>query len=153
MVLIGRDLSGSSMTPDVLDDSPAVGDSALDGADAPALSVGRRVPEQLRPLLDGAADPVRTVWLLQQWLDATDVGVALVWASSDLSVMSANRALEDWIPREQFPFEGKPWRTLWPSGDADRLAAAAEDAIRTGDARTLAGYALTDRVADILEAY
>jgi PAS domain-containing protein len=152
MVLIGRDLSASSMATEILDEGPADTTPVLGGTNGSVRSVGSRVPEQLRSLLDGAADPVRTVGLFRRWLDATQIGVALVWADGELTVVTANRVFERWISREHLPFEGKPWRTLWPSGEASGLTSAAEDAIRTAEARSLAGYALTDGAADAPQA-
>src|SRR5207302_2724287 len=52
---------------------------------------------------------------------------------------SANRALEAWIPPEHLPFEAQPWRRLLSSEDADLLTSVAEEVIRTGEVRTLAG--------------
>src|SRR5207237_6828104 len=139
---VGRSARDRSPPPSATVDGDA-GASAVDSVDASERPVGPRVPEQLWPLLDGAVDPVRTVGLFRRWLDATQMGVALVWADSELSVVSANRAFEAWIRPENLPFEAKPWQTLCPSADLDRLTSAAEEVVKTAEARSLSGCTVT----------
>src|SRR2546430_16949674 len=71
------------------------------------------------------------------------MGVALTWADSELTVVSANHAFEAWIPPQCLPLEAKPWRALWPSAELDRLAEAAQEVIRTAEPRRVSGGAIT----------
>src|SRR5205823_8445164 len=135
LVLIGRDLSATSSTAE----GEETAASAADAGERRERSVGPRVPEQLWPLLEGAADPVRTVGLFRRWLDATQMGVALVWADSELTMVSANRAFRAWILPENLPLEAKPWHVLCPSADLDRLASAALAVVKTAEALSLTG--------------
>jgi PAS domain-containing protein len=148
MVLIGTDLSAPPTGGEIFDDGLGDASPPVEIVEGDSRAVGPRVPRQLRPLLEWAADPVRTVGLFRRWLDATEIGVALVWADGELTVVSANHAFEDWTPREHLPLEGKAWRTLWPSDDVDRLTSAAEEVIRTTDGQSLARYVLSESPAD-----
>jgi PAS domain-containing protein len=140
IVLIGRDLSHSSVAVGVTGDDRSV-DAPFEGAQGRARQVSSRVPVPLRPLLVGAADPARTIGLFRRWLDGTQVGVALVCADADLTVVSANPAFERWISPEHLPAEGKPWSTMWPGTDLVGLVSAAERAIKAADTRSLTGWA------------
>jgi PAS domain-containing protein len=152
MVLIGTDLSAAPGAAEVFDDALADASSPSENIEGGARPVGPRVPRQLRQLLEWAADPVRTVGLFRRWLDATEIGVALVWADSELTVVSANQAFEGWAPHGHLRVEGKPWRVLWPSDDLDRLTSAAEEVIRTAEGQSLAGYVLSESTADAPQA-
>jgi PAS domain-containing protein len=132
MVLIGRDLSATATGSEAEEGAEGAA-SGLAPGDGHGHSVGAQVPQQLWPLLDGAADPVRTVGLFRRWLDATHLGVALTWADSELTIVSANHAFEAWIAREHLPLEAKPWRTLWPSADLRRLVSAASEVMDRAD--------------------
>src|SRR5205814_6320817 len=89
LVLVGRDLSAGSSARRPLE-------PGLAPATAPA---GARpgVPAKLLPLLDGVADPVRTLRLMGRWLDATPYGVVLARASDDLVVVFTNRVFRRWM--------------------------------------------------------
>jgi len=152
MVLIGRDLSASSTAIEGADDAGEDAAPVPEAGDGRGISVGPRVPDQLWPLLDGVADPVRTVGLFGRWLDATPMGVALTWADSELTVVSANHAFEAWIPPQCLPLEAKPWRALWPSAELDRLAEAAQEVIRTAEAQRVSGCAISGAGSGALPA-
>jgi hypothetical protein len=57
--------------------------------------------------------------------------------------VSANHALETWIPPEHLPLEARPWHVLWPSTDLERLTSAAQEAIRTAEAQSVVGWAVS----------
>jgi PAS domain-containing protein len=121
LVLVGRDVSAGPAAP-----RPA-------GSGSPAASRARTgVPAPLRPLLDGVADPVRTLLLLRGWLDTTPFGVVLARAARDLVVVFANGVFRRWLAPDRLPVEGGPLNALESRDDRDRLAAAAAEAIRTG---------------------
>jgi PAS domain-containing protein len=130
LVLVGRDLTVEPLPPEALDGVSAIPATAPEGG----------VAARLRALLDGAADPVRTLGLAREWLDATPLGVVLAGAGQDLPVVFANRAFRGWLPPERPP-EGRPWHALRPEAEADvgRFAGAAAEAIRSGRPRVVRG--------------
>ena len=132
LVLVGSDLSARSL--------PAAAQAPA--APAPPSAQPRTrpgVPAPLRPVLEGVADPVRTLWLLRRWLDATPFGVVLASADAELTVVFANRAFSRWIPPDRQPVEGRSWASLHPAGAGDRLATAALETIRSAQPRTVSG--------------
>jgi PAS domain-containing protein len=135
LVLVGRDLSAGSSARRPLEPGLAAAPAA---ATAPART-RPGVPAQLLPLLDGVADPVRTLRLLGRWLDATPYGVVLARAGDDLLVVFTNRVFRRWMAPDRLPVEGRPWAVLGPQEDRDRLAAATAEAIQTGQPTTVPG--------------
>jgi PAS domain-containing protein len=133
LVLVGRDLDAARRSPEAAD--------AWNEA-RPAVSGG---PGELAALLQGVADPVRTLRLLRRWLDATPAGVALARADAQLTVLAGNAVFRRWTSPRETPFEGRPWRRLAPERDAARIVAAAEEAVRSGQARHVSGTRPTAR--------
>jgi PAS domain-containing protein len=131
LVLVGRDLTVEPAPPEALDGPPTATAAGAEGG----------VATRLCSLLDGAADPARTLGLARRWLDATPLGIVLAGVAADLPVVFANRAFRAWLPPERLPAEGRPWRALRPEaeGEAGRLALAAAEAARTGRPRTVRG--------------
>ena len=133
LVLVGTDLSAAPAP------APAPVASAPRSPDAGRVRSRPALPAQLRPLLDGVADPVRTLRLLGTWLDATPLGVVLARADDDLTVLFANGVFARWMPADRLPVEGRRWAELRPVGDGDRVPAAAMEVIRTAQARSVSG--------------
>ena len=131
LVLVGRDLTVEPSPPEAVDGASPV------PATGPEGGAGGR----LRALLDGAADPVRTLGLARRWLDSTPLGVVLASAGADLPVVFANRAFRAWLPPERLPAEGRPWRALRPDAEAEagRIGVAAVEAARSGRPRAVRG--------------
>jgi PAS domain-containing protein/GAF domain-containing protein len=135
LVLVGRDLSAGSTARRAVDAGPA---AAAAGGTAPARTP-MGLPAQLQPLLVGVADPVRTLRLLGRWLDATPFGVVLARATEDLVVVFTNRLFRRWMTPDRLPVEGRPWTGPGRQEDRDRLAAAAAEAIQTGQPTSVPG--------------
>lgn len=91
-------------------------------------------------LLDGVADPGRTLDLIRPWLDATPLGVVLTATDPDLTVRVANEAFRRLAAREPGEIEGRPWRELAPVADAGRLVAAAREVAGTAQQRRVSGF-------------
>jgi PAS domain-containing protein len=129
LVLVGHDLTVEPLPAEAIEAVSPVPAGPEGGA-----------AERLGALLDGAADPVRTLGLAREWLDATPLGVVLTGAAADLPVVFANRAFRAWLPPECEP-EGRSWHALRPDaqGEAGRLVAAAAEAIRSGRSRSVRG--------------
>lgn len=128
LAMVGRDLTVEPLPAEAIAVAPAA--AGPEGGAA----------ERLGALLDGAADPIRTLGLAGEWLDATPLGVVLTGAAADLPVVFANRAFRAWLPPECEP-EGRSWHALRPDaqGEAGRLVAAATEAIRSGRPRGVRG--------------
>jgi len=140
LVLVGSDLTARSLP----------GPGAALPLPAPHAGQPRTrpgMPAPLRLVLEGVADPVRTLWLLRRWLDATPFGVVLAGADADLPVVFANRSFCRWIPADLQPVEGRPWAALHPIG-SERLAAAALESIRSAQPRTVSGPRPTGEPGD-----
>jgi DNA-binding transcriptional MerR regulator len=138
LALIGHQLD---LAPPAMDTfggtaAPAALDAALDAA----TDTGRRAsPAAVRDLLQGVADPVRTLELLRPWLDATPVGVVLTGTDPDLTALIANDAFRRLARPGIGPVEGRPWRDLAPAADAGRLVAAAREVAGSAQRRTVTG--------------
>jgi PAS domain S-box-containing protein len=91
-------------------------------------------------LLDGVADPARTLELIRPWLDATPLGVVLIATDPELTVQVANEAFRRLAARQAPDVEGRPWRELAPPADAGRLAAAAREVAGTAQQRRVTGF-------------
>jgi PAS domain S-box-containing protein len=142
LVLIGRDATAaghSGPAPD-FGERPA-GDDAT--AEEPAAAFGRPgAAPQVSALLDGAADPLRTLGLVRPWLDGIQEGVVLVRADAALTVLFANRAFGRLIPPRRLPVEGQPWHAVAADTQGGRLATEAAEAIRSGRPRAVPGLRL-----------
>jgi hypothetical protein len=117
--------------------------AGVPAASAPSEVTGpawHAAPAVVRALLKGAADPVRTLVLVQSWLDATPLGVVLTGTDADLTTLVANMAFRDLVPPERLPVEGHPWRELAPDGDDGRLVAAAKEVIRSARCQSVMGF-------------
>jgi len=115
VVLVGRDLTAPPATGRLHDERPS---PVRGGAGAAA---------QLGELLDGVADPVRTLRVVRRWLDGTHEAVALAGAGEPLTVLYANRACRRLTAAATLPDDG------------GRLAAEAAAAIRSGQPRRVSG--------------
>ena len=133
LVLVGRDLGARPAS------LPPASVSAVQPAAEPGPTRTRPgMPAPLRLLLEGVADPVRTLRLLGRWLDATPFGAVLVRADADLTLVFANATFKRWMP-DRLPLEGRPWPAAGPPADQERVAAAAMEAIRSAQPRTVSG--------------
>jgi PAS domain-containing protein len=125
LVLVGRDLATAA--------------PPSDGEGGPPVTVETPppagLPVRLRGLLDGVADPVRTLGQVGRWLEATPLGVVLTRADADLTVLLANRAMLRGLA-DRPAVEGRPLRSLWAGAAA--LAATASEAIAAGEPRSVA---------------
>jgi GAF domain-containing protein len=100
----------------------------------------RAPPYPVRTLLQGVADPVRTLELLRPWLDASPFGIVLVETDPDLTVVVANGAFRRLVPPGWGPVEGRPWRDLAPIADAGRLTVAVRELAASAQRRTVTGH-------------
>jgi PAS domain-containing protein len=98
------------------------------GAPAPAGTAAL-----VRSLLDGAADPLRTLALVEDWFEATPEGVMIAAAGDPLTALLANRAMRG------FGASGRPWPAPLPDADRASLAATAADVAVSGTRRAVAG--------------
>jgi PAS domain-containing protein len=134
LLLVGRRLD---------DEPPAVGVFAgvlaSPAVGALAEPVRREAPAPVRALLEGVADPVRTLELMRPWLDATPLGVVLTGTDADLTALVANEAFRRLAHGAPGPVEGRPWRELAPEGDAGRLIAAAREVAGSAQRRSVSG--------------
>jgi PAS domain-containing protein len=134
VLLVGRRLD---------DEPPAVGGFAgVLGTPAGGGFAGparREAPAPVRALLEGVADPVRTLELMRPWLDATSLGVVLTGTDADLTVLVANEAFRRLASGRPGPVEGRPWRELAPGDDAGRLVAAAREVVGSAQRRSVSG--------------
>jgi PAS domain-containing protein len=130
LVLVGR-------RPDA--EPAAQGSPAASEANDPSEPAAERAPAGVRALLEGVADPVRTLELLRPWLDATPLGVVLTGTDPDLTPVAANAAFRRLVPPALLPVEGRPWRELAPDGGSGRIAAAAGEVVGSGQCRAVPG--------------
>jgi PAS domain-containing protein len=149
IVLVGRDLTQGLAGP-VAGDEPEAAAPEVELLEA--RTPPTRIPERFRRLLNGAAHPARVLALLGDWLERSEVGIALVTVDHEPTVLSANPALE----RSVGPAAGTALRDLWPeTADPERLTEAIEEALGTGRPAMLAGWPSAgsgDRLSD-LELY
>ncbi|HXM57506.1 MAG TPA: MerR family transcriptional regulator [Candidatus Dormibacteraeota bacterium] len=140
LVLIGRDVPSGGSAPEV--------GGQLAGDEAPAeeragAGFGRPgAAPQLSALLDGVADPLRTLGLVRHWLDRIQEGVVLTRADAPLTVLFANRAFGAMIPARRLPVEGQPWHAVAADTQGGRLAIEATEAIRSEQPRAIFGLRL-----------
>ena len=99
---------------------------------------------QLSTLLDGVADPLRTLGLVRRWLDDTREAVVLSGAGAPLTVLFANRAFGRLLDASGPPAGDEPWHAHAAEGEARRLAAGAAEAIESGRPRTVAALRMGD---------
>ncbi|HXM54419.1 MAG TPA: PAS domain-containing protein [Candidatus Dormibacteraeota bacterium] len=136
MVLVGRDLAARPLPPPPPDGRAPIPPPIVDPGTARTRP---GVPGPLRMLLDGVADPLRTLGLLGRWLDATPFGVVLTRADAELTVAFANRVFTRWAAQGGRPVVGRSWAELQPGPGRDRVMAAAVEAIRSAQPRSVSG--------------
>lgn len=134
LVLVGRDLSARApMAPEVDERRSGTEPEPSDAA------TGRDrggVATHLHALLDGVADPVRTLGLVGPWLDDTPIGVVLTAAEAPLDVVFANHGFRRLAPDGRLPV------ALGTGAAGARLAAEAVEAIRAGRPGRISGLRL-----------
>jgi PAS domain-containing protein len=127
LVLVGRQLDVGPPIPDPVEVS------------ATAEPAWRAAPAQVRALLAGVADPVRTLELMRPWLDSSPLGIVLVTADADSKAQVANEAFRRLASPGLLPVEGRLWRELAPDGDRGVLTAAVREVAASAQCRTVSG--------------
>ncbi len=140
LLLVGRQLEPGPNHANGSDSSDAAAVPAAPATNGVAEPVQRGAPAQVRTLLDGVADPVRTLELLQPWLDATPMGVVLTRTDADLTTLFANGVFRRLVPAARLPVEGRPWQALTAEGGDGRLASAAREVVGSAQRRSVLGF-------------